>query len=90
MLNLSYTPEFKKRYQRLPQIIQEKVDKQIGFLRENPFHPSLHTEKLNPKSRQVWSFRIDRTYRGMFKFIEGDHIVLMTVGTHNWIYHLPF
>jgi len=39
------------------------LDKQIVIFKNNPFYPSLHTEKLVPKPKEVWSFRIDKKYR---------------------------
>jgi mRNA-degrading endonuclease RelE of RelBE toxin-antitoxin system len=39
------TEEFSKRYGNLPKTIQKKVDKQLGFLADNPNHPSLRIDK---------------------------------------------
>src|SRR3990167_7702558 len=38
----------------------KKFNKQIKIFQKNPRHPSLHTELLEPKSKGVYSFRIDR------------------------------
>lgn len=70
------TDEFIKRYRHLPSSIRKKAEKQETLFRQNPFHPSLHTEKLEPKGKQVWSFRIDRSYRILFKFVEGGDVCL--------------
>jgi toxin HigB-1 len=84
------TDEFIKRYNQLPSSIRKKTEKQEKLFRQNPFYPSLHTEKLEPKGKQVWSFRIDRSYRVLFRFIEGGDVVFLTVGPHDWIYKIPF
>ena len=69
----------------------EKAEKQENLFCKNPFHPSLHTEKLEPKGRQVWSFRIDKNYRIVFRFLEEkDKVLLLTIGPHSWIYKLKF
>ena len=60
MIEVFLAEEFQKRYQDLPEIIQRKAEKQESLFRQNPFHPSLHTEKLEPKGKEVWSFRIDK------------------------------
>jgi len=60
MREIFITEEFQKLYQDLPGNIQRKAEKQEKLFRQNPFHPSLHTEKLEPKGKQVWSFRIDK------------------------------
>lgn len=82
--------EFVRRYQLLPVSIQKKAEKQEKLFRENPFHPSLHTEKLEPKGKQVWSFRIDRSYRVLFRFTDHQKVIFLTVGPHDWIYKIAF
>ena len=54
---------FIEQYKRLPTSIQRKAQKQEALFRANPFYPSLHTEKLAPKSKDRWSFRVDRQDR---------------------------
>ncbi len=88
MPEITITKEFKERYEKLPSSIQKKAEKQEKFFRKNPFHPSLHTEKLEPKEKQVWSFRIDKTYRIIFRFIDGNKTVFLTIGTHDWVYKI--
>ena len=82
--------EFKEAYNHLPKQIQSKAKKQEKIFRDNPFHPSLHTEKLVPKSKEVWSFRIDKRYRIIFRFLDRNKIVFLTVGPHDWIYKIKF
>lgn len=60
MIEIFVTEEFQKRYKELPKSIQKKAEKQEKLFRQNPFHPLLHTEKLEPKNKQVWSFRVNR------------------------------
>lgn len=43
-----------------------RFDKQLKLLRQNPRHPSLHIELLEPKQYGIYSFRIDRKYRALF------------------------
>jgi len=90
MIEILVTGEFKKLYSHLPAQIQKKAEKQQKFFQQNPFYPSLHTEKLEPKGRQVWSFRIDRSYRIIFRFINGNKVLFLTVGSHHWIYKIRF
>lgn len=90
MIEVFVTAEFQKRYQDLPIGVQRKTEKQEKLFRQNPLHPSLHAEKLEPKSKQVWSFRIDKKYRIFFRFINGNEVLFLTVGPHDWIYKLKF
>src|SRR6476660_5659012 len=62
MLELSTTATFDRLFSKLPKSVQRKAATKTDFFRENPFHPSLHTEKLHPKHHEVWSFRVDRAY----------------------------
>lgn len=60
MFEILITEEFQKRYKKLPVSIQHKIEKQEKLFRQNPFYPSLHTEKLQPKTKEYWSFRVAR------------------------------
>jgi toxin HigB-1 len=86
MVEIIYTKEFEKKYGILPERIQLKAEKQEKLFRQNMFHPSLSVEKLNPKNREIWSFRIDREYRILFRFLDKNNILFLSVGHHNWIY----
>ncbi|MEK9185798.1 MAG: type II toxin-antitoxin system RelE/ParE family toxin [Patescibacteria group bacterium] len=90
MLQVTITEEFSKRYALLPVKIQKKAEKQERMFKQNPFYPSLHTEKLEPKNREIWSFRIDKNYRVFFRFIENNTVIFLTVGPHDWIYKFGF
>lgn len=46
--------------------VDRKLEKVLKILQENPFHRSLHTELLEPKSLGIWSFRVDRKIRAIF------------------------
>ena len=80
------TDEFTKCYKKLSRFIQHKAQKQEKLFQENPWHPSLNTEKLEPKKGGYWSFRVDRKYRIIFRFLNQNRILLITVGKHDWIY----
>ncbi len=84
------TKIFEKRYADLPKRIKLKVEKQENIFKDNIFHPSLHTEKLSPKSKEVWSFRIDSKYRIAFRFLDDNKVAFLTVGSHDQVYRLNF
>ncbi len=50
----------------------KKFEKQQRFFEANPFHPSLNTEKLEPKSVGLYSFRVDKKYRAIFRIRNGE------------------
>ncbi len=89
-MEILITEEFQERYGCLPKQIQKKAEKQEKVFKNNPFYPSLHTEKLIPKSKDVWSFRIDKKYRIIFRFVSRDRVIFLTIGPHDWIYKIKF
>ena len=84
------TETFDKLFQKIGQKIQIKAAKKADLFKKNPFHTSLRVEKLHPKKFNVWSFRIDKDYRIVFKFVEKDLVEFMFVGHHNDIYDYSF
>jgi len=76
------TSSFLKDYRRLPTEIQDRVNKQLLFLIENPRHPSLRLKKL--KGTDKYEIRISRGYRLTLRFVE-QIIELRRVGTHNFL-----
>lgn len=84
------TRKFEKEYDKLPLHIQKRAEKQEKLFRSNPLHPSLHIEKLSPKWKDVWSFRIDKKYRIVFRFLDEDKVLFLNAGPHDWIYRIKF
>jgi len=62
--------------------LEKKFEKQIRLFENNPFHPSLRTELLEPRNMRIWSFRIDRKYRAIFIFLETDTVEIIDVNDH--------
>ena len=86
MIVLHPTEEFERCFAELSTPIQRKTERRLSLFRQHPFHPSLRTEKLQPRHREVWSFRIDQNYRIIFRFRDDRSVYLLTVGPHHWIY----
>jgi plasmid maintenance system killer protein len=65
--------------------LQVKFSKQLKLLSLNPKHPSLNIELLEPKKFGVYSFRIDRKFRGLFIFRDDKNaleVINITVHYH--------
>ncbi len=86
MRSLIASSEFRRRYNELPETVKDRLDKQKELLTTDIRHPSLHVEKLAPKSKNMWSFRIDIHYRVLFQVLDNGDLFLLTVGTHDWVY----
>ncbi len=62
--------------------LTEKVAKQIQLFVENPSHPSLNTEKLEPREFGLYSFRIDRKYRAIFHILIKNEVEIVDINDH--------
>ena len=56
-MKLRPTERFAKDYVRLPQRLQDRVDKALGLLLENPGHPSLQIKKIKGHENR-WEGRV--------------------------------
>ena len=80
-MTLRILESFRILYKCLPGDIQQRVDRTVHLLIQNPRHPSLHTKKMQGPGN-VWEVRVSRNYRVTF-FWESDVIILRRVGTHD-------
>ena len=62
--------------------LTKKFEKQKKLFEENPFHPSLNTELLEPRKMRIWSFRVNQKYRAIFIFRKKDTIEMIDVNDH--------
>ena len=62
--------------------ISKKWEKAKQLFENDPSHPSLKTELLEPKHRLIYSFRIDRRYRAIFICLPQDTIEVLAVTKH--------
>jgi mRNA-degrading endonuclease RelE of RelBE toxin-antitoxin system len=84
-----YTPHFKRAYKRMTKDAQDKLKSALRRLEDDPRHPSLHTEKVRgTKGSDIMAARLSDDMRFTFE-IQGDDIVLRTVGAHDDVYRNP-
>lgn len=61
----------------------KRFEKQINFLKNNPDHPSLNLELLEPKQYGIYSFRIDRKFRALCVFRnDSEEIEVINITVH--------
>lgn len=80
-MEIILTDPFKKDYEKLPKQIQIRTDKQLKFLLENPYYPSLSIKKIRGET-DIWKGRISKDYRFTFK-ISGDKFIIRRIGHHS-------
>ena len=81
-LRIHYASDFRKAYRRLPNRIQDAVDRKDALFRENFFNPILRTHKLHGHLEGLWSFWVVFEYRILFEFIDNG-VIFYDVGTHD-------
>jgi len=85
-MEIIYTETFEKLFNQLPKRIRQKAIRKIKLFEQNPFLPILKVEKLYTSLENLWSFRIDRSYRIIFTFLKENKVVFYFIGHHNKIY----
>ena len=86
MLQIFVTKTFQELYQKLPKVTRQKADSKTQIFRQNPFHPSLQTKKLEPHHQEIWSFWIDKDHRIKFRFISSNKVHFLYIGNRKDIY----
>jgi plasmid maintenance system killer protein len=69
------------RYLRKHGLVK-KWDKAKALFENDPSHPSLNTELLEPKHRLIYSFRIDKKYRALFILLPEGKAEVVAVTKH--------
>ena len=63
--------------------LENKTSKQLKLLAQNPKHPSLNLELLEPKKYGIYSIRIDKKYRALLFFHPNcKTIEILTITLH--------
>ena len=72
------TPQFWACHARLPEEVQRVARRQLGFLKENPGHPSLHFKKVG----KLWSVRAGLNHRAL-AVEDGADFLWVWIGPHD-------
>ena len=62
--------------------LSKKWEKAKRLFENDPSHPSLNTELLEPKHRLIYSSRIDKKYRALFICLSEDTTEILAVTRH--------
>ena len=85
-MRIVFSNQFLKSVDELPVNTQNKLDRLLELLKNNPYHPLLHTKQLGGNMTGYLSFRITRDWRVLFQFIDSQTIHLLDVGHRKDIY----
>jgi Txe/YoeB family toxin of Txe-Axe toxin-antitoxin module len=62
--------------------LEKLFAKQTKLFEQDYKHPSLHTEKLEPKELKLYSFRLDKKWRVIFIYLTKSRIEIIDVNPH--------
>lgn len=81
-MQILYSPEFKRKYKRLPVEIHRKAEEKEIIFRKDPSDPRLKTHKLHGRLSDFWAFSVDERYRIVFIFLENNKVKFYAIGEH--------
>jgi mRNA-degrading endonuclease RelE of RelBE toxin-antitoxin system len=79
-MKIRYTATASKAFDEAPEAVQKAFLKQIGFLKDNLKHPSLHAKKYD-ESQDLWQARVNQGWRFYFS-IAGDTYIIHRLIPH--------
>ncbi len=89
MIKITWDQGFKRVYQKKVRNnpdLKKRFWKALGMLSKNPFHPALRTHKLVGKLEGLWAFSVAYDCRVVFRFMNGDEVLLVDIGSHEEVY----
>ncbi|MEK7175190.1 MAG: type II toxin-antitoxin system mRNA interferase toxin, RelE/StbE family [Patescibacteria group bacterium] len=81
-MNIIYSPEFARRFKKLPREIKLKALVKEKIFRKDPFDPRLKTHKLSGKLADEYAFWVDFKTRIIFSFVNSNLTCFHSVGGH--------
>jgi len=82
-MEIDYSPEFVRRFKRLPKNLKLKALEKEKIFRKNKFDSQLKTHKLKGKLRGRYAFWINSKNRIIFSFNNPQLIYFLSVGSHD-------
>lgn len=80
---IQYSYQFIKMYRKLPNEIKDLAQTKEDLFKQDKFHPSLRTHKLNGKMSDVYAFSINHKYRILFEIYDEKIIRFISIGGHD-------
>jgi len=85
-MQVTYDKTFLKSVQKIPAAQQRILARKLELLQQNPYDSRLHTKALSTPLTGIYSFRITREYRVLFRFIDPEIIFLVTAKHRKDVY----
>jgi mRNA-degrading endonuclease RelE of RelBE toxin-antitoxin system len=84
-MKIVYAKEFAKEFKKLPVSVQRLVPQARGYLRGKLARPKAQGQEAERPSAS-FSFRITRSYRVLFLFVDSDTALFATIGHRKDVY----
>ncbi|KKS23811.1 hypothetical protein A3B05_03570 [Candidatus Giovannonibacteria bacterium RIFCSPLOWO2_01_FULL_43_160] len=84
-MRVIYDQKFLKELEKTPSEVQNKADALLEPLKDEPFHPLLHTKKLKGPLYGLYSFRV-LEYRVIFEVEKPDVVRLLAIRHRKDVY----
>lgn len=81
-----YSSHFARQYRHLPNHIKRLAETKEALFRADAFDPRLRTHKLTGKIEGRWAFSVAGDVRIVFRFLAGDEVLFLAVGSHAVVY----
>jgi len=81
MVTVAYHPSFIRQFKKLPLDLQQEAKEKIEIFKQEPYHPSLKTHKLNGRMKEQQAFSVNYSWRIIFE-IDKNEALFLEIGTH--------
>ena len=82
-MNIYYSPEFVRRFKKLPQESKLKALEKEKIFREDYHNPKLKTHKLSGNLSGRLAFWVDFRTRIVFSFLDSKNVYFHSIGNHD-------
>lgn len=82
-MHVTYLPKFIKKFNTLPQQLQDEVVEKIELFKDSKNHESLRVHKLHGRFKDCYSFSVNYKYRIIFTWTSDTEASLLAIGDHS-------
>jgi len=85
-MRIRFHENFEKQYKKLREGQKKRVQERLFLFLENPFNPVLGNHPLKGKYKGYRSINITGDLRAVYKFINEQKYIFITIDTHSNLY----
>lgn len=84
-MEVKFHKNFKKKFKRIPQKVQERFYERLNLFLQNKFDKMLNNHSVDKVFPNCKSINVSGDYRAIFED-QGDVVVFIAIGTHSDLY----